>query len=150
MDLTERFMGNPRTRSTVLSGLHHVGHLTHDFDQSLAYYRDALGGSVGEQTVVEDSVRVVFVEWPDFRVELVDASERGTYLDELLDALVAESPYHLAVTVPDIESAMSSLSENGYPLFDDEPVEGLGPYVRAFVEPDAVPGPPLELIELND
>lgn len=133
----------------MLSGLHHVGHLTDDYDRTIRFYRDVLGGTISEQISVKSAVTVSFVEWPQIRIEVVGREERGTYLDDLLDALADFSPYHLAVTVPDIEETMTDLRGNGYPMFDADPVDGLGPYVRAFVEPDAVPGLPIELVELD-
>lgn len=133
----------------MLSTIHHVGHLTARFDRTLAYYRDTLGGEVAVTTDVDGKVDVAFVEWPDLRIELVSRTERGTYLDELLDALEAESPYHLAVVVDDIAESAVRLEERGIPMFDEEPVDGLGPYRRAFADPDAVPGLPIELIELE-
>lgn len=145
----ETFMSVGAIGEGVFSGLHHVGHLTDEYESTMAYYRDVLGGDVRETTVVDDAVEVAFIEWPDFRVEVVGRSARGTYLDDLLDELSDVSPYHLATTVPDIEEAMAALQEEGYPMFDPEPVEGLGPYVRAFADPSAVPGLPIELVELD-
>ena len=133
----------------MISDLHHVGHFAEDYDRTVEYYRDALGGAVGETSSIDGAVDVAFVEWTGFRVEVVARTERGTYLDGLLDALLEESRYHLAGTVPDIDAAMASLSDDGYPMFDERPVDGLGPYVRAFVRPDAVPGLPIELVELD-
>lgn len=134
----------------VFSDIHHVGHLTDNYDATLAYYRDALDGTVAEQTVVDDAVRVSFVEWPGVRIELVGRERRGTYLDELLDELEATCPYHLAVVVDDIDIAMERMEREGFPMYDETPVDGLGPYVRAFVEPAVVPGLPIELVELTD
>ena len=145
----ETFMAVGAVGEDMFSGLHHVGHLTDEYEPTMTYYCDALGGTVRETTVVDDAVEVAFVEWPDFRVEVVGRRARGTYLDELLDELLDVSPYHLATTVPDIEEAMTSLQEEGYSMFDPEPVEGLGPYVRAFVDPSGVPGLPIELVELD-
>ncbi|WP_436911482.1 VOC family protein [Halosimplex marinum] len=134
----------------MLSSLHHFGHLVEDYDRAMTYYCDVLGGTVQESTTVDGAVEVAFVSWPDFRIEVVGRRERGTYLDDLIDELVEPAPYHLAVTVPDIEPTMEALQQDGYSMFDPEPVEGLGPYVRAFVEPDDVPGLPIELIELDE
>lgn len=133
----------------MLSGLHHVGHVTDEYDRTVRFYQKALGGTVGETTTIGGAVNVAFVEWPSFRIEVVARDEHGTYLDELLDELLDASPYHLAITVPDIGEAITSLANEGYPMFDERPVEGLGPYVRAFVEPSAVPGLPIELVELE-
>lgn len=134
----------------MFSNTHHVGHLTDDFDDTLRYYRNVLGGTVAESSSVDGKVDVAFVEWPKFRIEVVSRHERGTYLDDLMDALLAESPYHLAVVVDDIEAAMAHFESHGIPMYDEEPVGGLGPYVRAFPDPAATSGLPVELIELDD
>jgi len=134
----------------VLTDVHHLGHVTSEYEQTIAYYRDVFGGTVADHTTVDDAVHAAFVEWPEFRVEVVCRDERGTYLDPLLDELEAVSPYHLAVVVTDLDAAMDRLEREGFPMYDETPVEGLGPYVRAFVEPAAVPGLPVELVELDD
>lgn len=134
----------------MLTDIHHLGHATEEYEQTIAYYRDVFGGTVAAHTTVDDAVRVAFVEWPAFRVEVVCRERRGTYLDPLLDELAAVSPYHLAVVVEDIDAAMAHAEREGFGMYDETPVEGLGPYVRAFVEPDAVPGLPVELVELDD
>lgn len=121
-----------------------------DYDRTTTFYRDVLGGTLGEETSVDGKVDVGFVHTPGGTVELISRSERGTYLDDLIDDLQEHSQYHVAYTVPDIEAAMDTLEDHGVELYDHEPVDGLGAYVRAFVAPESVPGLPVELVELRD
>jgi catechol 2,3-dioxygenase-like lactoylglutathione lyase family enzyme len=134
----------------MLTDIHHLGHVTDEFERTIAYYRDVFGGTVSDHTTVDGAVHVAFLEWPEFRVEVVCRERRGTYLDPLLDELGEVSSYHLAVVVDDIDAAMDGMEREGFPMYDETPVEGLGPYVRAFVEPSAVPGLPVELVALDD
>lgn len=134
----------------MFEGEHHVGQIVDDIDDVAAFYTDVLDGTVTDTGSVDGKVDVAFVELPEYRTELICRRERGTYLDELLDALLEQSESHTAFVVSDIESAMDDFESAGYPMYDEEPVEGLGPYVRAFVDPSAVPTQPIELVELRD
>lgn len=134
----------------MISGIHHLGIIVDDYDQTVTFYRDVLGGELETETSVDGKVDVAFLRVPGGKVEVIARRERGTYLDELLDDLRDRSEYHVAYTVPDIEAAMSQLDEHGVRMYDREPVGGIGAYVRAFVEPSDVPGLPIELVELED
>ncbi|PSQ17541.1 hypothetical protein BRD00_07515 [Halobacteriales archaeon QS_8_69_26] len=133
----------------MIAGCHHVGLVVDDYVRTVEFYRDVLGGEVTTETDVDEKVRVAFVDLPDHAVEVIVREERGTELDDLLDVLRERSDYHVAYVVPDVEAAMVALEREGYRLFDETPVEGLGPYVRAFVHPADVPGIPVELVELD-
>lgn len=134
----------------MFEGLHHVGQLVDDIEEVTTFYTDVLDGTVTDTGSVDGKVDVAFVELPEYRTELICRHERGTYLDDLLDALGEQSDSHVAFVVSDVEAAMTTFEDAGYPMYDDAPVEGLGPYVRAFVEPSAVPTPPIELVELRE
>lgn len=134
----------------MFEGVHHVGRIVEDIDELTAFYTDVLDGTVTDTGSVDGKVDVAFVELPEYRTELICRRERGTYLDDLLDALLEQSESHTAFVVEDIEAAMDDFESAGYPMYDEEPVEGLGPYVRAFVEPSAVPTQPIELVELRE
>lgn len=133
----------------MLEGVHHVGQLVDDIDETTTFLAETLGGTVTETASVDDKVDVAFVELPEYRVELICRRERGTRLDDLLDALLEVSTTHTAFVVADIDAAMAAFENAGYPMFDAEPVDGLGPYSRAFVSPAAVPMSPIELVELD-
>lgn len=127
--------------------IHHVGQIVDDYETVVAFYEQMFDGQVRDEVSVDGKVHAAFVELPDHAVEIVCRTERGTHLDGILDALTAQSRYHVAYDVPDIDAALDGFESEGYELFNDEPVEGLGAYVRAFVSPDATPGIPIELIE---
>lgn len=134
----------------MLEGVHHIGQLVDDIDETKTFLTETLGGTVTETASVDGKVDVAFVELPEYRAELICRRERGTRLDDLLDALLEVSPTHTAFIVADIDAAMGAFENAGYPMFDSEPVEGLGAYSRAFVSPAAVPMAPIELVELDD
>lgn len=147
--------GTPRKKYQVRQGkyldmledVHHVGQIVNDIETTKTFYKDVLNASIIDFESVDGKVDIAFVELPQYRTEVICRHERGTYLDELLDSLVAESESHLAIVVDDIITAMTTFEQAGYPMYNNEPVDGIGQYVRAFVNPSAVPGMPIELIE---
>lgn len=134
----------------MLTGLHHVGQIVDDYEATLAFYRDVLGVSVIEEDDIEGAVRLAFTELPDCQVHLIAREQRGSDIDDLLDTLLEVSPYHVAYTVTDIEDAIDHVETAGYAMYDTEPTSGLGPYRRAFADPERTPGIPFEFIELTD
>ena len=134
----------------MITGCHHVGLVVDDYERTVGFYRDVLGGDLATETDVDGKVRVAFVDFPGHAVEVIAREERGTRLDDLLDALRERSDYHVAHAVEDIEAATAAVEREGYRMFDESPVEGLGPYVRAFVHPYDVPAIPVELVELDE
>lgn len=134
----------------MFEGVHHVGQIVADIDEATTFYEGVLGGTVTETGSVDGKVDVAFVELPEYRTEIISRTERGTYLDDLLDVLIDRPESHVAFVVEDIDAAMASFEDAGYPMYDEEPVAGLGPYVRAFVDPREVPGTPIELVELRE
>lgn len=134
----------------MVTGLHHVGQIVDDYEAALAFYRDVLGVRVLGTDDVDGKVRLAFTELPDCQVHLIARERRGSSMDELLDALLDVSPYHVAYTVSDIEAAIERVETAGYEMYDTEPVSGLGPYRRAFAHPATTPGVPFEFIEPTD
>lgn len=131
----------------MFEGVHHVGQIVDDIEETKAFYENVLGGTVTSTGSVDGKVDVAFVELPEFRTELICRHERGTYLDDLLDELVEKPTSHVAFVVDDMAAAMATFEDAGYSMYDEEPVDGLGQYVRAFVEPTEVPGMAIELVE---
>lgn len=131
----------------MVSQCHHIGLLVDDFEQVIGFYTDQFGASISETSSVDGKVDVAFLGFGDWAVEVIARNKRGTYLDELLDALRAVSDVHVAFVVNDIAATIDEFEASGYEMFNDEPVAGIGNYVRAFVHPSAVPGFPVEFIE---
>lgn len=157
----------------MITGVHHVGQVVEDFEAALSLYTDVLGATVFEQRDVtagdegnggtaengtgndpgdpnDPAVRMAFTEVPGYQVHLIARERRGTDIDSLLDSLLAVSPYHVAYAVPDMVEAIARTEEADFAMYDTEPVSGLGPYERAFADPESVPGVPFEFVELAD
>lgn len=131
----------------MLTGVHHVGVIESDHKRALGFFVDVFDGTIEQTVEVNDRVIVTFVALPGLRIELITRRERGSDLDGILDELLAVSPSHIAFTVDDIDQAMATLKAAGYRMHDLTAVDGVGPYLRAFLHPADVPGIPVELVE---
>lgn len=127
--------------------LHHVGQLVAAYDEALELHRDVLGMPVVGTQRVSAGVRLAVLDAGNCQMHLIGRDDcRGDPIDDLLDALLESSPYHLAYAVDDIVAAMDRVRAAGYDLLTDDPEDGLGPYRRAFVHPGA-PSIPFEFVE---
>jgi hypothetical protein len=93
---------------------------------------------------------MAFTDAPNCELHLIARERRGTAIDPLLDSLLAVSPYRVAYAVPDVREAISCVEGAGSEMYDSEPVSGLGPYERAFADPESMPGIPVEFVEPTD
>lgn len=134
----------------MLTGLHHVGQIVDDYEAALAFYRDVLGVRVIDENDIEGKVRLAFTELSNCQVHLIAREQRGSDIDGLFDSLLTVSPYHVAYTVSDIEDAIERVEASGHGMYDAEPTAGLGPYRRAFADPETTPGIPFEFVEPTD
>ncbi|PSP73092.1 hypothetical protein BRC86_10500 [Halobacteriales archaeon QS_3_64_16] len=134
----------------MITGVHHVGQIVEDFDSALTLTEDAESrDDAGSGDGTDPAVRMVFTEIPDCQFHLIAREKRGTDIDPLLDSLVAVSPYHVAYTVQNIREAIAGVEAAGFAMYDSEPTSGLGPYERAFADPETVPRNPFRVRRAN-
>lgn len=129
----------------MIGRLDHVAIVVGDLEAEAARYRDALGASVGEAQVLPDhGVRLVFVELPNTRVELL------TPLDEAspIRAFLARGGglHHLCYEVDDIEASRDRLLACGLRILGDgEPRIGAHGKPVLFLHPKDFAGALIEL-----
>lgn len=127
--------------------IEHIGIATRSLDESLAFWRDALGLEVTHTEVVEDQgVRVAMLPAGEPRIELLEPTGESSPVAKFLDKRGA-GIHHIAVRVPDIRAALARLKAEGARLIDEEPRTGAGGCLVAFVHPASSGGVLLELVE---
>ena len=132
----------------MIRGLGRVSIVVKDLDDSLAFYRDALGLEVVTETDLADrGLRMVRLGGPDAEIELMQPTDPSGPLGIFLETH-GEGLHHVAVLVEDIEQVTRSLLARGVEMIDREPREGPGSRV-AFVQPRAAAGVLVELYEPN-
>ena len=128
----------------------HIGIATRGIEESLGFWRDALGLEVKHtETVEEQGVRVAMLPVGEPRVELLEPTHEGSPVAKFLQKR-GPGIHHVAVRVEDIRAALARLKAQGARLIDEEPRVGAGGCLVAFVHPAASGGVLLELVEHTD
>ena len=125
----------------------HIGIATRSIEESLKFWRDALGLEVRHtETVEEQGVHVAMLPAGEPRVELLEPTGPASPVAKFLEKR-GPGIHHVAVRVPDIRAALARLKGGGARLIDEEPRAGAGGCLVAFVHPSASGGVLLELVE---
>jgi methylmalonyl-CoA/ethylmalonyl-CoA epimerase len=129
----------------------HIGIATRGIEESLGFWRDALGLEVKHtETVAEQGVRVAMLPVGEPRVELLEPTGPDTPVAKFLEKR-GPGIHHVAVRVGDIRAALARLKAAGARLIDEEPRVGAGGCLVAFVHPATSGGVLLELVQhLNE
>ena len=125
----------------------HIGIATRGIEEAMAFYRDALGLAVTEtEEVAEQRVRVAMLPVGESRIELLEATSDDSPIARFLEKR-GPGIHHIAVRVDDIRAALANLKQKGARLIDEEPREGAGGCLVAFVHPSSSGGVLLELVQ---
>jgi len=125
----------------------HIGIATRSIEESLKFWRDALGLEVKHtETVEEQGVNVAMLPAGEPRVELLEPTGPASPVAKFLEKR-GPGIHHVAVRVDDIRAALARLKSEGARLIDEEPRVGAGGCLVAFVHPAASGGVLLELVE---
>jgi len=131
---------------TQKPALDHIGIAVESIDSGLAVYR-ALGIEVeGIEEVADQKVRVAFLPVGDTRIELLEPTDATSPIAHHLERRGA-GLHHICFGVPDIRAAMAQLSEEGYRLLSEEPLQGAHDCLVCFVHPKSASGVLIELSE---
>lgn len=98
----------------MIGKLNHVAIVVPDLDKAVATYRDALGASVSAATdLPEHGVRVVFVELPNTKIELLLPIGENSPVARFLEKNVDGGMHHICYEVEDILTARDQLMAAG-------------------------------------
>lgn len=128
----------------------HLGIAVQSIEESLAFYREAMGLELsGRETVEEQGVHVAMLPVGESRIELLEATGPDTPVARFL-AKRGPGLHHICYRVADIRSALARMKAAGVRLIDQEPRVGAGGHLVAFVHPSATGGVLVELAEAHD
>jgi methylmalonyl-CoA/ethylmalonyl-CoA epimerase len=127
--------------------IEHLGIATKAIDESVKFWRDALGLEVVlTEEVEEQKVRVAMLPLGESRIELLEPTSEDSPIAKFLEKR-GPGIHHIAVRVPDIRASLASLKERGVRLIDETPRVGAGGCLVAFIHPSTTNGVLLELVE---
>lgn len=98
----------------MIGRLNHVAIAVPDLDAAAAQYRDTLGAAVrAPQDEPAHGVRVVFIDLPNTKVELLHPLGENSPIQGFLDKNPAGGIHHICYEVDDILQARDTLLANG-------------------------------------
>ncbi|HEY9080043.1 methylmalonyl-CoA epimerase [Magnetovibrio sp.] len=98
----------------MIGNLNHVAIAVPDLAAATAKYRDQLGATVSEpQDEPDHGVRVVFVQLPNTKIELLEPLGDNSPINGFLAKNPDGGIHHLCFEVDDIDAASAKLSADG-------------------------------------
>jgi methylmalonyl-CoA/ethylmalonyl-CoA epimerase len=128
--------------------INHLAVVVEDIEQSLAFWCDGLGLSMGGdiEDVPTEEVKIAFLSLGESHIELIQPSTEESGITKYL-AKRGQGMHHICLEVSDIEAKLAELSNKGYHLINETPRERDGKKY-AFVHPKSTGGVLLELYEV--
>jgi len=123
----------------LLSKIHHVGLVVNSADETMKFYRDALGLPVTADRVIEDQgVRGVLLQIGGSEIELLEPTRDDTGVARFL-ATRGEGMHHICFESDDVAAELDGARAKGLPLIDEAPRLGLAGMI-CFLHPKASHG----------
>ncbi|MGB7342102.1 MAG: methylmalonyl-CoA epimerase [Phototrophicaceae bacterium] len=128
--------------------INHIAIVVENIDESLPFWRDALGLQMGErQDVPQEAVQVAFLNVGDSHLELVQPTSDDSGIASYL-AKKGQGMHHICFEVENIDVALAKMTASGIELINDTPRERDG-RKYAFVHPKSTGGVLVELYEIQ-
>jgi methylmalonyl-CoA/ethylmalonyl-CoA epimerase len=125
----------------------HVGIVTPDFDVVRTVFGDGFGCEVSDvEPMPELGIEFLWTKFGDAQLEFI----RPVSSDSEAAALVLAGrggAHHIAISVPDVDRAITELAERGLPAATPTAVPGVRGGRIAFLNPEATGGLLIELVE---
>ena len=127
--------------------LDHIGIAVAELDESLAFFRDALGLEVtAVEEVQSQRVRAHFVSTGSTALEILEATADDSPIAKFIDRR-GPGLHHVTLRVDDLTAAIVELQQRGVRLIDEIPRAGAEGARVAFIHPASTHGVLVELKE---
>ena len=124
----------------------HLGVAVRSIAQARQFY-EALGLAVtAEETVEHERVHTAMLPIGESRIELLEATDEASTIAKFIGRR-GEGLHHIALQVPDIESAFAEMQRRGVLLVAGRIQRGAGGHRYFFVHPASAGGVLVELVE---
>jgi methylmalonyl-CoA epimerase len=124
----------------------HLGIAVNSIEESLRFYRDALGMHIsGRETVPHERVNLAMLPAGDSRIELLEPTDPDSTIAKFLGKR-GPGLHHIALRVDDLAASVEKLKTTGAQLLN-EPRAGAGGHTYVFIHPVSSGGVLLELIQ---
>ena len=131
----------------MIKKVEHIGIAITDFEQSNNLFERLLGKEAYKQEeVVSESVKTVFYQVGETKIELLEATEESSAIAKFINKK-GQGIHHLAFEVDDILEEMKRLEKEGFILLNKEPKKGADNKLICFLHPKSTNGVLIELCQ---
>lgn len=128
--------------------INHVAIVVEDIDESLAFWRDALGIEMHElRDVPAEKSKVAFLPVAGSEIELVQPTNDDSGIAKYL-AKRGQGMHHVCLEVDDIDGMLAQLKEKGIRLINEQPRTASDGKRYAFIHPESSSGVLVELYQI--
>jgi len=132
----------------AIKSINHIAVVVEDMEESLAFWRDALGIELhGLRDVPAEKSQGAFLPLAGAEVELVMPTSDDSGIAKYL-AKRGPGMHHLCLEVYDIEGMLSHLKQKKIRLINEEPRTAADGKKYAFIHPESTGGVLVELYQL--
>jgi len=132
----------------TIKQLNHVAIVVEDIDESLTFWRDALGIELHElRDVPAEKSKVAFLPVAGSEIELVQPTTEDSGIAKYL-AKRGQGMHHLCLEVDDVAGMLAELKAKGIRLITEEPKTTADGKKYAFIHPESTGGVLVELYQL--
>ena len=130
--------------------LNHIAIAVPNITKASDMWQKALGANVSKpQTLPEHGVKVVFIESPNTKVELIEPLSESSPISKFLQKNPNGGMHHICYEVSDLESASKKLKNVGATILGDgNPKIGAHGNPVIFLQPSDFSGTLIELEEI--
>jgi len=129
------------------TGINHIGVAVTSISAQAPFYRDVLGLDYeGEETVVDQKVRVAFFRCGAVRIELLEPTSPDSPIARFIEKR-GQGLHHVAYSVEDLPARIAELKREGIQMIDEQPRPGAHGMGIAFIHPKSSQGVLTELCE---
>lgn len=136
-------------RNKMLNRIDHIGIAVNSLEETIPFYRESLGMVFrGTEEVVEQKVKVAFLQIGESKVELLEPTSSDSPVAKFLEKN-GPGIHHIAYEVDDIEVAIAKLETDGVKMIDRTPRSGAHGARIAFIHPKSSKGVLTELCQIG-
>jgi methylmalonyl-CoA/ethylmalonyl-CoA epimerase len=131
-----------------ITKVNHVAIVVEDMQESLAFWRDALGLDLHElRDVPAEASQVAFLPLAGAEIELVRPTTEESGIARYL-AKRGEGMHHICLEVDDLPAMLAQLKARGVRLINEEPRAAADGKQYAFIHPESSSGVLVELYQI--
>lgn len=124
----------------MITKIDHLGIAVRSLDESIPYYEKSLGlRCEHREEVPSQKVRTAFFTVGDVHLELLEPTSADSLIAKFLEKN-GEGVHHVAFATSDIRAQLDTAAASGCKLIHEQPFEGAGGKLVAFLHPKSTHG----------